>query len=189
MKVRENARLKRGSAEYEVVKRNVLDLYIITENATASYEIFRRAVDGEEYRDTMKRGTAAAFFKREEHVAYMDNRRTELAYWGFELHAKKNNLDITEFKVKEDKYSDIENITPDEIRTKNMSQLEEIIRSTDNETNRLAAIKQQTELMDAKMKKEQVQSTDEYIHFYLPTPYCKDCLHKPQLKNKEDGKE
>ena len=68
MEIRENAKLKRGSAEYEVIKRYVMDLYVITENATACYELFRRrAVDGEEYKDTAKRGTASAFFKREEH--------------------------------------------------------------------------------------------------------------------------
>ena len=37
MIVRENARVKRGSAEYEVIKRQVLDLYVISENATACY--------------------------------------------------------------------------------------------------------------------------------------------------------
>lgn len=63
MIVRENARIKRGSAEYEVIKRQVLDLYVITENATACYELWRRTVDGEEYSDTAKRGTAANFFK------------------------------------------------------------------------------------------------------------------------------
>ena len=35
MEIRENAKLKRGSAEYEVIKRYVMDLYVITENATA----------------------------------------------------------------------------------------------------------------------------------------------------------
>ena len=85
MEIRENAKLKRGSAEYEVIKRQVLDLYVITENATACYELFRRAVDGEEYKDTAKRGTASAFFKREQHVAYMEARRAELAQWGFEI--------------------------------------------------------------------------------------------------------
>ena len=61
MIVRENARIKRGSVEYEVIKRQVLDLYVITENAMACYELFRRAVDGEEYKGTCQEGHCFCF--------------------------------------------------------------------------------------------------------------------------------
>jgi len=183
MKVRETAKLKRGSAEYEVVKRQVLDLYIITENASSCYEMFRRAVDGEEFNDTEKRGTASAFFKREEHVAYMDARRTELAQWGFDLYTRMNNLDTTEFRTKTDKYADIESITPDELRTKNLRELEEIKNDTKDPVLKATVIKQQTELMDAKMKnKDETKSTDKYIHYYLPMEYCNGCPLRPNKK-------
>lgn len=186
MEIRENAKLKRGSAEYEVIKRYVMDLYVITENATACYELFRRAVDGEEYKDTAKRGTASAFFKREEHVAYMEARKIELAQWGFDIYTRINNLDTTEFKSKTDKYADIENITPDELRTKNLTELEEIKNSTQDPKIKADVIKQQTELMDAKMKnKDETKSTDKYIHYYLPMPYCNGCPQKP--KKNETG--
>lgn len=186
MIVRENARIKRGSAEYEVIKRQVLDLYVITENAAACYELFRRAVDGEEYKDTAKRGTASAFFKREEHVAYMEARKIELAQWGFDIYTRINNLDTTEFKSKTDKYADIENITPDELRTKNLTELEEIKNSTNDPKIKADVIKQQTDLMDAKMKKEEVKNTDKFIHYYLPMPYCNGCPMKPNKNKKEE---
>lgn len=179
MIVRENAKLKRGSAEYEVIKRQVLDLYIITENATSCYELFRRAVDGDEYSDKAKRGTAASFFKREEHVEYMDARKIELAQWGFDIYTRINNLDTTEFKAKTDKYADIENITPDELRAKNLTELEELKNSASDPVLKANIIKQQTDLMDAKMKKEEIQGTDKYIHYYLPMPYCNGCPQKP----------
>lgn len=187
MKVRENARLKRGSAEYEVIKRQVLDLYIITENATACYELFRRACDGEEYKDTAKRSTAASFFKREGHVEYMDNRRIELAQWGFDLYTRQNNLDVTEFKAKTDKYADIENITVEELRTKSLTELEELKEAASDPKQKADIIKQMTDLMDAKMRnKDETQSTDKYIHYYLPTPYCNGCPKKPNKKESDE---
>lgn len=182
MKIRENSKIKRGSAEYENIKRWVLDLYIITENATVCYDLFRRAVDGEEFSGDTKRGTASAFFKREEHVSYMDNRKTELAQWGFDIYVRTNNLDVTDFKTKEDKYADIENITPDELRTKNLSELESIKDNTQDPVLKANIIKQQTELMDAKMKKEETQNTEKYIHYYLPMEYCNQCPTKPNKK-------
>ena len=36
MKVRENSKIKRNSADYEIIKRQVLDLYVITQNATTA---------------------------------------------------------------------------------------------------------------------------------------------------------
>jgi len=179
MKVRENNKIKRGSAEYEIIKRQILDLYIITENATVCYDLWRRAIDGEEFSGETNRSSAAAWVKREEHVAYMENRRVELAQWGFENYARINNLDINEFKTKTDKYADIENITPDELRTKNLTELEELKESTSDPQLKANIIKQQTELMDAKMKKEEVKATDKYIHYYLPMPYCNGCPKKP----------
>ena len=53
----------------------------------------------------------------------MEARKIELAQWGFDIYTRINNLDTTEFKSKTDKYADIENITPDELRTKNLTEL------------------------------------------------------------------
>lgn len=179
MKVRENSRIKRGSAEYEIIKRQVLDLYIITDNASSCYNLWRRSIDGEDFEGEINRSSASAWFKREEHVAYMENRKVELAQWGFELYARMNNLDITEIQTKTDKYADIENITPDELRTKNLTELEELKNNTNDPQLKANIIKQQTELMDAKMKKDEIKATEKYIHYYLPMPYCNGCPKKP----------
>lgn len=185
MKVRENSKIKRGSAEYEVIKRQVLDLYVITENASVCYDLWRRAIDGEDFGGETKRASAYAWFKRDEHVAYMENRKVELAQWGFENYARMNNLDTTEFKTKSDKYADIESITPDQLRTKNLTELEDLKDNTDDPQLKANIIKQQTELMDAKMKKDETKSTDQYIHYYLPMPYCNGCPMKPNKKEEK----
>lgn len=177
MVIRENSKIKRGSAEYEIIKRQVLDLYVITENATACYDLFRRAVSGEELQGS-NRSNASSFFKKEDHVAYMDQRRTELARWGFETYSRMMSLDISDLKKKEDKYSDIESLTPDELRTKNLVELEELKLNADDNL-KAQIIKQQTDLMDAKRKNEEEQATEKNIHYYLPMPYCNNCPQKP----------
>lgn len=183
MIVRENGKLKRGSAEYDIVRRQVLDLYIITENATACYELFRRAVDGEDYKESDRRTTASAFFKKDIHVEYMNGRRAELAQWGFDLYTRLNNIDTTDIRVKSDKYADIENISVEELRTKSLTELEELKQKAQDPALKASIIKQMTDLMDAKMKnKDDVKSTEKYIHYYLPMQYCNGCPMKPNKK-------
>ena len=110
----------------------------------------------------------------------MDNRRIELAQWGFDLYTRQNNLDVTEFKAKTDKYADIENITVEELRTKSLTELEELKEAASDPKQKADIIKQMTDLMDAKMRnKDETQSTDKYIHYYLPMPYCNGCPKKP----------
>lgn len=182
MKTRENNSIKRGSAEYEVIKRQVLDLYIITENASTCYELFRRAITGDDYRPNS--ANASSFFKKEDHVEYMDQRKAEIARWGFEQYSRMAGIDISELKQKEDKYYDIETLTPDELRTKNLSELEEIKNNTQDPKIKADVIKQQTDLMDAKRKEREEQSTEKYIHYYLPIGKCNDCPHKERLISK-----
>lgn len=178
MKIRENNSIKRGTAEFEVIKRQCLDLYIITENAAACYALYRRATTGDDY--TENRANASTFFKKDENVAYMEQRKVELARWGFDQYSRMMSLDISELKKKEDKYSDVEELTPDELRTKNLVELENLKDSADpNLTAQI--IKQQTDLMDAKRKEKEEQSTEKYIHYYLPIEKCNDCPHKSSL--------
>lgn len=185
MVVRDNNRIKRGSAEYEIIKKQILDLYVITENATTCYDLWRRAIAGEDYKGT-NRANASSFFKKEENAAYIDQRKVELARWGFELYSQLMSLDISEIRKKEDKYGDIESLTPDELRTKNLVELEELKLSADDNL-KAQIIKQQTDLMDAKRKDQEEQATDKYIHYYLPMPYCNECPKKPNHESKETG--
>lgn len=187
MKIRENNSIKRGTAEFEVIRRQCLDLYIITENATACYALYRRATTGEDYNEN--RANASTFFKKDENVAYMEQRKVELARWGFDQYSRIMSLDISEIKKKEDKYSDIEELTPDELRTKNLAELEEIKLNSGDDILKVQIIKQQTDLMDAKRKEREEQSTEKYIHYYLPIEKCNDCPHKSSLIAKYQGDE
>lgn len=174
MEVRDDKEIKLGSVRYDAIQKAILDLYIVTGNASLSYEIFRRAVsrDGNYKRNA---ANASTFFKREDNVSYMEDRKLEIYKDGFEKYAETKMLDISDYKKKEDKYYDIENLTPDELRTKNLTELEEIKNSTVDEGLKTQIIKQQTDLMNAKRKEEETQNTDKFIHYYLPYPKCPSC--------------
>lgn len=188
MIVRDNNKLKVNSAEYELVKKMALDLYVITENATMCYGLFRRAVEGEDFNiSKANRSSASTFFKKEDNVAYLEQRRIEIARWGFEEYARISGLDISEIQKKEDKYADLENLSPDELRNKSMQELEELKSSTKDSIQRANIIKIQVDMMNAKRKDEEEQKTDSLIHFYLPMPYCNGCPKRPSSMEERDA--
>lgn len=182
MLVRGNSAISPSSAEYEIIRRQVLDLYIVTENASQCYQLFRRAVSGGEYK--LNRANAASWFKREDNVLYMEGRRTEIARRFFEEYAKSQNLDITDFKKEKGIISDVENMTADELRTKSLNELEDIKNSTTDDKLKVDVLKQITDLMQIKRREEQTLATETYIHFHLPYKACNNCIHKDKIKKK-----
>lgn len=179
MEIRRDLEIKVGSDKYERIRLAILDMYINTQNATLCYEIFRRAVSGNQYREN--RANASNFFKRDDNKDYMDNRREELDLASFKRYAKKHNVDISKYKSKTDKYYDIENLTIEEIRTKNLTELEELKEVTEDPTVLASIIKQQTDLMDAKRREKDVSNIDNLIKYYLPYPDC--TCYKKKFKN------
>ena len=179
MEIRGDLEIKVGSDKYERIRLAILDMYINTQNATLCYEIFRRAVSGNQYREN--RANASNFFKRDDNKDYMDNRREELDLASFKRYAKKHNVDISKHRSKTDKYYDIENLTTDEIRAKNLTELEELKEVTEDPIVLASIIKQQTDLMDAKRREKDISNTDTFIKYYLPYPDC--TCYKKKFKN------
>ena len=184
MEIRSEVEIKVGSDKYERIRIAILDMYINSGNATLCYEIFRRAVNSGVYREN--RANAHTFFNRDDNKEYIENRTEELDKQSFERYARKHNVDISKYKSKTDKYYDIENLTTDELRTKNLTELEDLKNSTTDEALKASIIKQQTDLMDARRREKDISSTDEFIQYYLPYPDC-TCYKKEFKENlKED---
>lgn len=181
MEIRSEVDIKIGSDKYERIRMAILDMYINSGNASLCYEIFRRAVSGGQYREN--RSNASTFFARDDNKEYIEARREELDKQSFERYAKKHNVDISKYKSKTDRYYDIENLTTDELRTKNLTELEDLKEATTDEALKASIIKQQTDLMDARRREKDVSSTDAFIHYYLPYPDC--TCYKKELKKDE----
>ena len=188
--IRENARLKRGSPEYKMYEKMACDVYLLTDNATASYIMFRRIVDADEFEENKSMSSSAyQFFARDTNKYYLEVRRKELMVKYFEEYIKEHNLDADQFLPKKGKVYDINNISPEELRAKNLEELEDIKNNTDDDKLKVDIINRQNDLMNAKRRGEEEQNTDKYIHYYLPTPFCDGCKHKNFTKPEEDGHE
>ena len=71
-----------------------------------------------------------------------------------------------------------QNMTPDQIRQKNYDDLEALKRDTDDPAVKANIIKQQTDLMNAKLQNNvETYASDALIHFYLPYDVCDKCPH------------
>ena len=145
-----------------------LDWYLVSHNKTASYELYRRLVS----RGTFKRGpsirsTANAWFTQPEIQKYISDRTEEL---------------IAHYSIEPQKPEDIvvvkQNMTPDQIRQKNYDDLEALKMETDDPAVKANIIKQQTDLMNAKLQNNvETYASDALIHFYLPYDVCDNCPH------------
>ena len=184
MIVRENKPIKQGSAAYEIIRRNALDLYIVTGNASQCYEIYRRSITGGEYKEN--RGNAASFFKQPQNVDYMEGRQIEIWRDGFEKYARLKDLDVSEFRKTESKYEDIESLTIEQLRNKNLQELEDLKRDTVDESLKVTIIKQISDLMALKMRDKETSNFEDLVHFYLPYKGCNDCPKRPKIKEQDE---
>lgn len=174
--------MKSNDEDYDVIRRMVCDLYIANQNMSASYDLFRRATMGDDYVKIVSiASTASSFFAKPENQNYIEKRKAEIAKAGFDEYCKMKNIEHAEFTtVKEKEYQGIANMSPAEIREKNYIELEMLKEITLDPQTKATIIKQQTELMDAKLKDKSIELTaeDKLIHYHLPAPYCDNCPNR-----------
>lgn len=145
-----------------------LDWYIVTHNKTSAYELYRRLVT----KGTFKRGasirsTANTWFSQPEIQKYIEDRTAEV---------------ISYYSIKPKKAEDVaaskQSLTPEQIRQKNYDDLEYLKFETDDPAVKASIIKQQTDLMNAKLQNNvESYASDALIHFYLPYDVCDNCPH------------
>lgn len=194
MIVRNSDRIKRNSPEFKMYEKLACDVYLLNGNASAAYTMFRRIIDGNEFEDNKSMSvTASAFFARDTNALYLEQRRKEILQRHFEEYLKEHNIDAGEFTPRKEKIYNMENITSEELRAKNLDELEEIKNNTTDDNLKANIIKQQTDLMNAKKRSEEAEkSTDKYIVYHLPMPHCNECPHRFKLGDiieDEDGHE
>jgi len=185
---KESRVIKSGSEDYEIIRKLACDLLIANQNQTTAYDMFRRATQGDAYTaiDSQRSG-ASIFFNKVENIQYMEFRKVEIYKHGFDEFCKLKGIEHTEFNEVENKVHErLIDKTPSEIRVETLIDLQRIIDSvaTDDITL-LAAIKQRTELSDAKYKDKgaELSATEKSIIFYLPAPLCSKCPNKSEIEN------
>ena len=172
----------------DLFRRLACDLYIACNNMSISHEMFRRATLGAEYFELQSaNANASQFFTKPENANYIASRRIEIAKYGFDEYCKIKNIEHPEFTaIKSKEYEAIANLSPAEIREKNYIELERLKETTQDPQILAQIVKQQTDLMDAKLKDKGIElsETEKYIHFYLPSDLCDKCPHRTFIEDR-----
>ena len=184
---KESRVIKSGSEDYEIIRKQICDLFIATQNMTTAYDMFRRATQGDDYtRIDSNRSGASIWFNKPENQQYIEFREVEIAKAGFDRFCKLKGIEHSEFnEIKNKVYEGIAKQTPAEIREKNYIELEQLKETTDDPQILARIIKQQSELMAARLidKGQELSATEKSIIFYLPAPLCSKCPNKSEIEN------
>lgn len=171
-----------------IIKNLLLELYIVNPNQVMLYDMFRRITKSEGYTELQSgRASASAWFNKPENHEYISIRRPQIEKEFFDAYCKRMNIEHEGFKRKEAAImSEMAMLTPDQIREKNLAELEAIKNNTEDPKIKADCIKQQTDLMGAKLKstEQEISETDKLIHYFLPAPYCDDCHNRCKIEQK-----
>lgn len=166
----------------ELFRKLTCDLYVTCNNMVLSHDLFRRATLGAEYSELASpNANASAFFTRPENANYIAARRIEVAKSGFEDFCKIKNIEHKDFAEtsKKELFRNVSK-SPAEVREETLVDLQRIIDNPPDDQTLLAAIKQRTEITDAKYKDkgQDLSETEKLIHFYLPSDLCDNCHNR-----------
>ncbi len=179
---------KLSDNKVDLFRRLACDLFVTTNNMVLAHDMYRRVTLGADYSEIASANSGASiFFSKPENANYIDSRRAEFAKSGFDEYCRMKNIEHSEFAaIKNKEYEAIASLSPSEIREKNYIELE-ILKETTKDPQILAQIvKQQTDLMDAKLKDKSIElsETEKYIHYYLPADICDKCPHKTFIEDR-----
>ena len=187
IKKAQSTAIRSGDDEYGVISRSICDLYIASNNMATAYDLFRRATLGSEYLPIESNtSNASIWFKKIENINYIARRKAEIYKLGFDEYCKMKGIEHADFKDVEDKYAERNvNKSPAEIREETLIDLQKVIDNPTDDQTLLAAIKQRTEITDAKYKDKgtELSETEKLIHFYLPASICDKCPNRTEIEN------
>jgi hypothetical protein len=180
--------LKMPDDKIDLFRRLACDLYVLSNNMVLSHDMYRRVTLGGEYGELASaNANAMAFFTKPENANYVAARKLEFYKFGFDEYCRIKNIEHAEFKEIENKAAS-RNIskTPAEVREETLIDLQKIIDNPNSDDQTLlAAIKQRTEITDAKYKDkgQDLLESEKMIHYYLPANICDKCPHKTFIED------
>lgn len=153
-----------------------LDYFIISHNKTASFQLYKRLISNGTYKNPKYiRSQAVLWFNQPEVKKYLEDRLQETLNF-YSVEPSEVSLVPTESK---------QPISPEQIRQKNYEELETLKYDTDDPVVKANIIKQQTDLMNAKLQNNvETYASDALIHFYLPYDACDKCIHHDKIRNR-----
>jgi hypothetical protein len=178
--------IRSGDEDYDTLRKLACDLYIACQSMKSAHDFFRRATMGDDFvKVESANSNASIWFARPENQNYIAFRKAEIYKIGFDEYCKLKNIEHAEFTAVEDRvYERLISKTPAEVREETLIDLQRIIDNPEDDQILLAAIKQRTEITDAKYKDKgaDISAEEKYVHFYLPAPICDTCPKRCEIE-------
>lgn len=179
--------LRSGDEDYDNLRKLACDMYIACQSMKSAHDFFRRATMGDDYvKIDSASSNASIWFAKPENQNYIAFRKAEIYKIGFDEYCKMKNIEHSEFTSVQDKiYERNVTKTPAEVREETLIDLQKIIDNPTDDQTLLAAIKQRTEITDAKYKDKgsDITAEDKLIHFFYPAPICDTCPKRFEIDN------
>lgn len=158
----------------------VCNFYLIKQNQTEAYLLYRRLKNMGELAEVTVRGQAYRYFKEEKIKKYVKYELEKLSkrFGGdgsFTMEDKKS-------KVKMSSEIDYTQMSDEEIRNIALQTL--FFVKDDGEStssDRIAAVKNITDIMNAKKNDKPLSETERLIHYILPADICENCDKREQI--------
>lgn len=151
--------------------------YLIKQNKTEAYILYRRISNMPTISETTVRGQASLYFKQEKIQRYINFEEEKLRsrYGNGETQSsyRQNNMSV------DSSYSDY---SDEEIREIALETLFFVKDSPDSSSSdKITAVKNITDIMNAKKVEKPLSESDKLIHFVLPADICENCERKSEI--------
>lgn len=161
--------------------------FLIKGNQTQAYLLYRRLRNMGEVSETTVRGQASLYFQKDMIKRYIKYELEKLA-------ERFNNgepisIQGTPDKVNLSNDKDYSKMSDEEIREIALQTLFYVKDSPDSSSSdRITAVKNITDIMNAKKNDKPLSETEKFIHYILPAEICESCDRKSEIY-KEHGYE
>ena len=161
--------------------------FLIKGNQTQAYLLYRRLRNMGEVSETTVRGQASLYFQKDMIKRYIKYELEKLA----EKFSNGEPISIqgTPDRVNLSNDKDYSKMSDEEIREIALQTLFYVKDSPDSSSSdRITAVKNITDIMNAKKNDKPLSETEKFIHYILPAEICESCDRKSEIY-KEHGYE
>lgn len=153
--------------------------FLVKQNQTEAYKLFRRISNMPEVSITTIRGQASLYFKQDKIQRYIKYEEEKLSkrYGNGEVPSESSNREGNGYSN-----TNYSNFTDEEIREIALQTLFDVKDSVDSSSSdKITAVKNITDIMNAKKNDKPLSETEKLIHYILPAEICEGCHRKEEI--------
>lgn len=154
--------------------------FIIKQNQTEAYVLYRRLSNMPDVSITTIRGQASHYFKQDKIKRYINHEEKKLSEkYGGDNKAISNGRERKNKETSDTNYSDY---SDEEIREIALETLFDVKDNPESSpSDKITAVKNITDIMNAKKNDKPLSETEKLIHYVLPADVCEGCHRKEDI--------